>query len=213
MRAGDHLRILKGDTWEHAIEVGDRTVIHFGDQGVKRSLLTEFAPNGARIEVVNHRVRVFTPKHVVARAFSRFSDSAYAAMFRDSEAFATWCKTGKMPAVPFTAGTAPLPKARKAARPRPLTAARRKAKAKAATRGAATKSKGRRATSKRPAARRRAKPARTTGTAKKTQPRKALGKAPAKLRKRPVAARPGKQAKRGKSITRRALSSRGRRRR
>jgi histone H1/5 len=98
MRVGDHIRITKGGGAEHAIDVGDRTVIHFAiGEGVKRSRLAELASDGARVEVVTHRERVFPRKQVVARAFSRFAESAYAAMFQDSEAFAIWCKNGKIP--------------------------------------------------------------------------------------------------------------------
>ena len=99
MKAGDHIRITRGVVAEDAIEVGDRTVIHFvKSEGVRRSRLDHLAPDGARVEVVIHRHRVYSPKHVVARAFSRFSDSAYSAMFPDSEGFASWCKTGRTPA-------------------------------------------------------------------------------------------------------------------
>jgi hypothetical protein len=98
MRVGDHIRITKGGGAEHAIDVGDRTVIHFAiGEGVKRSRLAELASDGAKVEVVTHRERVFPRKKVVARAFSRFAESAYAAMFQDSEAFAIWCKNGKIP--------------------------------------------------------------------------------------------------------------------
>ncbi len=98
MKAGDHILIMKGGGAEHAIEVGDRTVIHFAKGGgVKRSRLAELAPVGATVIVVTHRERVFPPRRVVARAFSRFAESAYAAMFPDSEAFAIWCKTGRVP--------------------------------------------------------------------------------------------------------------------
>ena len=122
MRAGDHIRITRGGVSEHAIEVGDRTVIHFVQgEGVRRSRLYQLAPDGARVEVVVHPHRVYVPKQVVARAFSRFSDSAYAAMFRDSEEFASWCKTGKVPARPLAPSRAPTsseraPRAAKPAR-------------------------------------------------------------------------------------------------
>jgi len=98
MKAGDHIRITKDGSVEHAIDVGDRTVLHFArGAGVKRSRLAELAPNGARVDVVTHAERVYPAKQVVARAFSRFSEAAYAAMFPDSEAFAVWCKTGQIP--------------------------------------------------------------------------------------------------------------------
>lgn len=99
MRPGDHIRILRDGGWDHAIAVGDRTVIHFArGEGVKRSLLSALASDHAPMEVVTHREPVYAPRRVVARAFSRFADSAYAAMFADSEAFACWCKAGRAPA-------------------------------------------------------------------------------------------------------------------
>ena len=52
-------------------------------------------------QVVTHTERAYPPKQVVARAFSRFADSAYASMFESSESFAVWCKTGKLPAPPL----------------------------------------------------------------------------------------------------------------
>jgi Lecithin retinol acyltransferase len=137
MRAGDHICITTGGVAEHAIDVGDRTVIHFVQgEGLKRSRLAELAPDGARVEVVVHRHRVYVPKQVVARAFSRFSDSAYSAMFRDSEEFASWYKTGKMPAHPLAAAREPsadrvevAAKPSRAGRARPSTASARRAAA------------------------------------------------------------------------------------
>jgi hypothetical protein len=98
MKAGDHVRILKDGSWLHAIDVGDRTVIHFAPgAGARRARVEEIAGGGARVEVVTHTARVYPPSTVVARAFSRF-EPAYASMFADSEAFAVWCKTGQAPA-------------------------------------------------------------------------------------------------------------------
>jgi hypothetical protein len=110
MKTGDHIRITKGGGSEHAIDVGDRTVIHFATgKGVRRSRLAALASDGARVEVVTHRERVFPRKQVVARAFSRFAESAYAAMFQDSEAFAIWCKSGKVPMRASAIPSAPEP--------------------------------------------------------------------------------------------------------
>ena len=98
MKAGDHIRILKDGEWQHAIDVGDRTVIHFAAAGgVKRSRLDSLSAGAQRVEVVTHPERVYAPKMVVARAFSRFSESAFGAMFSDSESFAVWCKSGGSP--------------------------------------------------------------------------------------------------------------------
>lgn len=96
MKAGDHIRILRPGGPVHAIDVGDRTVIHFEEgAGVRRSRLGDLAGEGT-VEVVTHAVRTYSPKQVVARAFSRFAEAAYASMFADSEAFAVWCEIGHL---------------------------------------------------------------------------------------------------------------------
>jgi len=100
MPAGDHLRVNRGGEVDHAIDVGDRTVIRWrrgaGVERVERGL---FAPDGAALEVVIHRERSFRPPLVVARAFSRFAESSYRAMFQSPEQFAIWCKSAQLPAV------------------------------------------------------------------------------------------------------------------
>ena len=120
MKAGDHIRILAPGAAVHAIDVGDRTVIHFeAGAGVRRSMLADLAGD-ARVEVVTHAVRTYPPKQVVARAFSRFAESAYAAMFAGSEAFAVWCKIGQLPPAPVTSAPAgPPPSGEGASTPRP----------------------------------------------------------------------------------------------
>lgn len=154
MAAGDHLRVSRGGVADHAIDVGDRTVIRWragvGLERVERAL---FAPDGA-VEVVVYRERVYRPQLVVARAFSRFAESAYRAMFRSAEQFAAWCKSAQLPpvAAPAAAPARPAGKAAAKARPaprkavaRPVKAAPRKAragKAKPASRSTAGKSRG-----------------------------------------------------------------------
>jgi hypothetical protein len=125
MKAGDHIRVRRAGGFLHGIDVGDRTVIAFeAGSGPRRVLLARFSA-GARPEVVTHTERVYAPKQVVARAFSRFSEGAYATMFPDSEAFAVWCKAGRpagaalpplvFPAAPAGAAPAALAKAAKPA--------------------------------------------------------------------------------------------------
>jgi hypothetical protein len=104
---GDHIRARKGGRWSHGIDCGDETIIHLledpslppGDR-VRRSYRPEFVAGAEAVEVVTHRERVFSPRQVVARAFSRTGDAALAAMFRDSQQFAEWCKTGRIPETP-----------------------------------------------------------------------------------------------------------------
>jgi hypothetical protein len=99
---GDHIRALRGGRWNHGIDCGDRTIIHV-DAGaapgsrVQRSYRPMFEAGAAAVEVVPHRERVYVPKAVVARAFAPIRDPALAAMFADSEAFACWCKAGRLP--------------------------------------------------------------------------------------------------------------------
>lgn len=101
---GEHIRARKGGRWNHAIDCGDETVIHLdGDAGrarVRRSYRPEFISGAEVVEVVTHRERTFPASEVVARAYSRLADPALAAMFRDSEAFAEWCATGRLAAGP-----------------------------------------------------------------------------------------------------------------
>ncbi len=102
---GDHIRTLKAGRWTHAIDCGDETVIVLGDDAapsprVRRSYRPEFVAGADTVEIVLHRERTFPAEEVVARAYSRVSDLALAAMFRDSEAFAEWCVTGRLPAGP-----------------------------------------------------------------------------------------------------------------
>jgi hypothetical protein len=119
MTQGDHVRARKGGVWDHAIDLGDRTVLRFArPAGIQRCGYVDFVAGADRVEVVVHRERAFRPSLVVARAFSRLSESAYGAMFASSEQFAVWCKIGR---VPPGGGAPPAePRARRpAARKRP----------------------------------------------------------------------------------------------
>ncbi len=170
MPAGDHLRVNRGGAVDHAIDAGDRTVIRWREGvGVERVERALFAPDGAAVEVVVHRERIFRPPLVVARAFSRFAESAYRAMFQSAEQFAVWCKSAQLPAVssddeaparpsrkkaapagkPKPTRVKPAPKAARVAKakparkPAPKKAARKVAKAKIARKGAPRKSAAR----------------------------------------------------------------------
>jgi hypothetical protein len=97
---GEHIRTRRDGSWTHGIDCGDQTVIHLAaDAGrVLRSYRPEFVSRAEAVEVVTHRERTFPAREIVARAYSRIADPALAAMFRDSEAFAEWCATGRLPA-------------------------------------------------------------------------------------------------------------------
>jgi len=176
MSQGDHVRARRGGAWDHAIDVGDRTVIRFvPGAGYQRRGYADFTAGADRVEVMVHRERVFRPPLVVARAFSRFAESAYAAMFRLAEQFAVWCKTGRAPAEE-PPGAAPLAGRRAgpskaAGKPAP---ARRRPALKAAPRRAAARRS-------RPAPRKRAKagskPARRAAP-RKAAPRRRGGRKP-----------------------------------
>jgi hypothetical protein len=101
---GEHIRARKGGIWNHAIDCGDQTVIHLvADQSVppgdrvRRSYRPAFLAGADRVEVVTHRERVFAPRLVVARAFSRAREPVLAAAFRDGSELANWCKAGRAP--------------------------------------------------------------------------------------------------------------------
>jgi len=97
---GEHIRALKGGRWVHAIDCGDETVLHLVEEAapprVRRAYRPEFVAGAQAVELVTHRERTFPGKEVVRRAYSRASDPGLAAMFGDSEAFAEWCKTGRV---------------------------------------------------------------------------------------------------------------------
>jgi Lecithin retinol acyltransferase len=160
MNLGDHIRTIANGRVDHAIDCGDRTVIHLvlatggaGRAEVRRSRLSDFTESAERVEVVTHSQRGYPPRMVVARAFSRLGDSAAWAMFPSAEHFATWCFNGQAPA----SGAGPaVPEPRAAPRKAPARKpARRKAparpkarrpppKGQAASRKAARKGTGRR---------------------------------------------------------------------
>lgn len=188
MNQGDHVRALRGGVWDHAIDLGDRTVIRFvPGRGLERGAYAGFTDGAEAVEVVVHRERVYRPPLVVARAFSRMAETAYAAMFVDPEQFAVWCKSGALP--PATPEAAPAtPRRARSAR---AAAAPARFRARAA-------GKGRKA---RPAARskpgsksRSARPAR-----KKPAPRKkAAGRARRPARPARPVRKPGKTARRAR---------------
>jgi hypothetical protein len=210
---GQHIRAMKGGQWVHAIDCGDETVLHLADESpprVRRAYRPEFVAGSAALEVVTHRERTFPAKEIVRRAYSRASDPALAAMFRDSEAFAEWCATGRVPGprnfaidVPGVASApaaaAPAAPARTAPAKAPVakaapSAARKPAKAakaaKAAPRKAAAAPKAKRA-----APTRKGKPARKAGKAAKAKPAKAA-RSKAKTPARRTARKPAKRSRR-----------------
>lgn len=144
---GDHIRTLKAGRWTHAIDCGDETVILLADDAaalrrVRRSYRPEFVGGADTVEVVLHRERTFPADEVVARAYSRISDPALASMFRDSEAFAEWCATGRVPSAPPNVAISVPGVAVKAAAAAPAPArAESGAKAKTARKTPAAKAK------------------------------------------------------------------------
>jgi hypothetical protein len=148
---GAHIRVLKAGRWIHAVDCGDETVLHLVEEAppprVRRAYRPEFVAGAAAVEVVQHRERTFPAREIVRRAYSRASDPALAAMFRDSEAFVEWCTTGRLsgarnvaleipgvtPAA-APAAKAPASAAKPAAKAAPRASAKRPAKAKAKAR-------------------------------------------------------------------------------
>jgi len=103
MAHGEHLRILTGGRFDHAIDCGDRTVLHLampsggGLPLVKRSLLADFTRGSERVEYVRHAERTHPVRMVVSRAFSKLGDTAAWAMFPTALHFVAWCLTGQAP--------------------------------------------------------------------------------------------------------------------
>jgi lecithin:retinol acyltransferase len=183
---GEHIRTRRAGRWTHAIDCGDETVIHLAEDGpgatrVRRSYRPEFVSGAETVEVVTHRQRTFPANEIVARAYSRISDPGLAAMFRDSEAFAEWCATGRLPASPSNVALSgpPVAAASPAQAPQPPAKARPSSAPRAAGRAAPR--------ARRPAKRAAAKGARPKRAAKKSPP----------ARKKP-ARRGARKAKRGR---------------
>jgi hypothetical protein len=174
---GDHIRALKGGRWIHGIDGGDKTVLHLGEgpgPKVLRTYRPLFVEGAVAVEVVTHREPVYPPSSVVARAWSPVRDPALGEMFGDSEAFASWCKSGRIP----EASPAPVPRAAPGAgAPAGAPEARPKPAARAARAGA------------KPAAPRRKKASKRAAKAGKAPARKASPR-PAKARKAPAKKRP-----------------------
>ena len=199
---GQHIRALKGGRWIHAIDCGDETVLHLVEEApparVRRAYRPEFLTGSSSVEVVTHRERTFPAKEIVRRAYSRASDPALAAMFRDSEAFAEWCATGRLPGgrnfaleVPGIAAASAAPAvpspAPAAAKPAPSRGPAPARKAAAGAKRAAKKKQASAPARKAKAAPRggaRAKPSRPRATkaARKPAGRKARAKGGAKRR-------------------------------
>lgn len=181
---GDHIRTRKDGRWSHAIDCGDQTVMFLSEDPalppgsrIQRAYRPDFVAGADAVEVVIHRERVYPPRQVVARAFSRARDMAAAAAFRTSAEFAAWCKVGRagmtleeaaavvaLPGAPVARERKPAP-----ARARPKAAPARKpaAKAKPAAkpvRPAARKPAAKKAAQKKPAPKR-------TKAAKKPAPK------------------------------------------
>lgn len=186
---GDHIRTLKAGRWTHAIDCGDETVIVLADDAaqsprVRRSYRPEFVAGADTVEVVRHRERTFPAEEVVARAYSRISDPALAAMFRDSEAFAEWCITGRLPAAPQNVAIS-VPGVAPAAAPPPASAP--------TSRGAPRrKKKG--AAKARPA--RVAKPARKARAAKPVRKARRTRKTAARVTRRTAGRKPARRGAR-----------------
>jgi hypothetical protein len=209
---GEHIRALKDGRWNHAIDCGDETVIHLAVDGaaasrVRRSYRPEFVAGAEAVEVVTHRERTFPASEVVARAYSRISDPGLAAMFRDSEAFAEWCVTGRLGVAPqnnavSVPGAAPAPLAARSAPPAPAPApAPERPERPAARRRAPAPAKPKRPAPARKAAPARVKKARAKAPARKPAPARIPAKAAAKRKPAKQAARkvakPARATRRG----------------
>lgn len=189
---GDHIRVLKGGRWFHGIDCGDETVLHVAEEQpsitgsrVTRTYRLAFVMGANEVEVVAHREQVFPASMVVARAWSPIRDPALAAMFADSEAFAHWCKTGRLPGTPPVAAAGASSGGDAAAKPGP-----RKPKAK--PRAGAPARRGARKPAARKAGAGRA--AHRKASARKATPRKAPARKT--TARRPAARKPATKRRR-----------------
>lgn len=195
---GDHIRALKDGRWLHGIDLGDQRVLYLvetpglapGDR-LRRVYRPEFTAGSRKVELVVHRGPIYTAKAVVARAWSRFMDPSVIAMFRDSEAFAAWCKVGRLPVTPASEAAPPPAKTPVAAERPPRSPPARAAPEKAPARKPVVR---RPASRKSPAGKAAAKVA----APRKAAPRAAARKAPAKqvapkARQAPARKTPAKQ--------------------
>lgn len=198
---GQHIRILKGGRWVHAVDCGDETVLHLVEEAppprVRRAYRPEFVAGADAVEVVTHRERTFPPREIVKRAYSRASDPALAQMFRGSEEFVEWCTTGRLAGARNVAldvpGVSPAPS------PAPAAAsAKAKAKAKRSGRRAA---KAVAKTAARTPARRKPPKKRPARAPKAGKAKGPLGRVPEKAPARRIAKKPA--AKRTSSARRR----------
>jgi len=190
---GDHIRALKGGHWLHGIDLGDQRVLYLaeapglapGDR-LRRVYRPEFTAGATKVELVVHREPAYPAKAVVARAWSRFMDPSVISMFRDSEAFAAWCKIGRLPETAPPAPAPLSPMAAAAARPAarsaaPKAAARQAAPAKRAVAGKPVTT--RKALAKKAAPKKGARKAAPAKATRKPAPRKAAPKKKAPARK------------------------------
>ena len=175
---GDHIRALKDGHWLHGIDLGDQRVLYLVEtpglapvDRLRRVYRPEFTAGARKVELVVHREPAYASKAVVARAWSRFMDPSVIAMFRDSEAFAAWCKIGRLPETPATepapaSRSAPRPAARRPAAKRPA-AGKPVAGKKVAGKAAARKPSAKKAPPRKSAPRARQPPARKPAPKKK----------------------------------------------
>lgn len=192
---GEHIRTRRDGRWTHAIDCGDETVIHLAEDApgaalVRRSYRPTFVSGAEAVEVVTHRQRTFPANEIVARAYSRIADPGLAAMFRDSEAFAEWCATGRLPAGPanVAVGVPAVP----AATPAPMEPAREpevKARPAASAKAAPKRAK--------PATKASRAPKRPAAKARRAAPTRAARKATAPARRK-VAKNAAKRAAKAK---------------
>lgn len=183
---GDHIRALKDGRWLHGIDLGDQRVLFLaetpglppGDR-LRRVYRPEFTAGASKVELVVHREPAYPSKAVVARAWSRFMDPSVVHMFRDSEAFAAWCKIGRLPEASPAAPAPVAPMAAKqAAQEKPAPKRAAPAAAKSAPKQAAAPARQAAAPRKAPARPAKASKAAAAkrSTAKKAAPKKPTAK-------------------------------------
>ncbi|MCS3827801.1 hypothetical protein GGP85_003272 [Salinibacter ruber] len=95
---GEHVKASRWGYTHHGIYVRDGHVIQYGS-GLPGGKIEEVTASKfkkrAKLKIVRHENRKFSPRETVRRAKRRLNEDNYSISFNNCEHFATWCVTGK----------------------------------------------------------------------------------------------------------------------
>jgi hypothetical protein len=99
MPKGDHLVVSFGAYQHHAIDLGNGTVIQYGDGNLSTVNKVEIIPMetlvGNREVFVLDQPAEYDADEIVLRATSRISEKNYSLFSNNCEHFVNWCRTGQ----------------------------------------------------------------------------------------------------------------------